>query len=405
MKRLIITRMPVKGQLCRVGALEDEGRLIELHLEKPDKEKLLGSIHVGKVQKVVPNIRAAFVEIADRVPCFYSLSGSDQPIYTGWKKSGGLKAGDELLVQVTQEALKMKAPTVSCNLSFPGKYLVLTTGNRRIGVSSKLPSEKKQELQEFLRQALGGERKFGVIARTNAADADKEVLLEELEILTGDMERTLHKGSYSPCFTQIKAAPDLVDRILNSTYWEDVKAVITDEPENYQRIRQYVGEICGASSCEVRFYEDKLLPLYKLYCLETGLSQGLEERVWMKSGGFLVIQQTEAFVAIDVNSGKHTAKKPSREEYRKINLEAAREIARQLRLRNLYGMILIDFINMDKYEDRSELVNIMRNFVREDRVSVTVVDVTALGIMELTRKKADKSLAEQVREITGGDSK
>lgn len=410
MKRLIITRMVWKGYPCRIIAQEEEGRLIFLHLEKPEKEYLLGSIHVGKVQRVLPNIKGAFIEIENRTPCFYPYTQNHHPIFTSEKKTRELKAGDELLVQVTQEALKTKAPCVSSNLSFSGKYLVLTTENHVIGVSGKLPEKKREQLKILIEGFLQQEGSpngydFGVIVRTNAGEADAENILAELKELKDEMDDTIHRGRFNPCFTKVKDGSDFVTSALKNIYWNEIERIVTDEEDIYQRILDYKSKITPQPNCQISLYRDKLLPLYKLYRLEHGLKQALDEKVWLKSGGFLIIQQTEAFVAIDVNSGKRLSKKNVDDEYKKINLEAAREIALQLRLRNLYGMILIDFINMNHYEDQTELIRAMKNFVRGDRVTTTVVDVTALGIMEITRKKEEKSIHEQVREIMGGDER
>ena len=205
---------------------------------------------------------------------------------------------------------------------------------------------------------------------------------------------------------------DVVDektkRVIESfdnVHWETLDKIVTDDTDIYQYACSLKKQSYTHVPCEIQYYQDKLLPLYKLYSLETGLQQALSEKVWLKSGGFLIIQQTEAFVVIDVNSGKNASKKQAETEYKKINLEAASEIARQLRLRNLSGSILIDFINMKQYEDQTELLSVMKHLVKTDRVQTTVVDVTGLGIMELTRKKAEKSLAEQWKELTGGAHK
>ena len=178
--------------------------------------------------------------------------------------------------------------------------------------------------------------------------------------------------------------------------------IITDDTSIYQTVVEMKNQSYPHLSCEVQLYQDQLLPLYKLYSLESGLNQALSEKVWLKSGGFLIIQQTEAFVVIDVNSGKNSSKKNASEEYKKINIEAAKEIARQIRLRNLSGSILIDFINMHQYEDKTELLSVMKHLVKQDRIQTTVVDVTGLGIMELTRKKVEKSLSEQWKGFVGG---
>ena len=167
--------------------------------------------------------------------------------------------------------------------------------------------------------------------------------------------------------------------------------------------REIYTQICGEHTREkdgkvpVRFYEDKLLPLSKLYRLEKSLEEALDRKVWLRSGGFLIIEQTEAFVSIDVNSGKFSDKKNTRETFRKINLEAAREIAFQLRLRNLSGIILIDFINMEEEEDKKELLRLLQSYLKKDPVKAAVVDMTPLNIVEVTRKKVEKSLEEEMK--------
>ena len=178
-----------------------------------------------------------------------------------------------------------------------------------------------------------------------------------------------------------------------------MEKIVTDLPEVHQQILSFVEQTEQAKGCSVSFYQDGLLPLYKLYRLEHGVQEALQEKIWLRSGGFLVMQQTEAFVSVDVNSGKNSSKKQPEEFYRKLNKEAAAEIARQIRLRNLYGIILIDFINMKASESREELLHLMREYVKTDPTKTIVVDVTALGIMELTRQKEKKSLQEQLQEV------
>ncbi len=402
MKRLVITHMNYREHPCLVIAEDVDGKLMKLHFDEPQKENLLGSIHVGKVKKILPNINGAFVEIENRIPCFYPYKKQAAPIHVRNQVNREIKPGDEILVQVTQEALKMKAPCVSSNLNLTGTYLVLTTENKMLGVSGKLSNEKRTELKRILEAHLDSERSFGVIVRTNAKDATEEELVRELAILKKEYEEVLRKGSFSPCFKKIKAGDSSIIQKLKHIYWSELEKIVTDDKQIFDEISRYLQNIEPTPDCKVQYYQDNLLPLYKLYRIEHGLEQALEERVWLKSGGFLIIQQTEAFVVIDVNSGKNTSKKGSDEEYKKINLEAAKEIARQIQLRNLYGIILVDFINMNQYEDQKELIRAMKTFTKEDSVQTTIVDITSLGIMEITRKKEEKSLLEQIRQITGG---
>ena len=198
------------------------------------------------------------------------------------------------------------------------------------------------------------------------------------------------------CYTLLEKGMSEPLRILQGAYIRDLEEIVTDDREIYT-------QICGEHTREkdgkvpVRLYEDKLLPLSKLYRLEKSLEEALDRKVWLRSGGFLVIEQTEAFVSIDVNSGKFSDKKNTRETFRKINLEAAREIAFQLRLRNLSGIILIDFINMEDEEDKKELLRVLQGYLKKDPVKAAVVDMTPLNIVEVTRKKVEKSLEEEMK--------
>lgn len=403
MERVIITNLCYHGTDCRVVAWQSNGRISRICLEDPQAERLLGSIHVGKVQKVLPDIKGAFVEIENRTSCYFPYTKESFPLYTTPKTKPALKPGDELLVQVTREAIKTKAPCVSSNLNFTGKYLVLTTGNRTLGISTKIPTGKREELKELLEQLLPEKRSYGVILRTNGALASPEELKAELQALETQFTQLYQKALHTPCYTKLSGGESVASSILKDVHWEDTEKIITDQKAVYEELCISRQDIPAASACTIEYYEDPLLPLARLYNLERELDQTLQQKVWLKSGGFLVIQQTEAFVAIDVNTGKHSSKKEAEENYKQINREAALEIARQIRLRNLSGMILIDFINMRNCENRSDLIQYMRSLVRSDPMQTVVVDVTALGIMEITRKKSAKTLAEQLNELKKGE--
>ena len=403
MERVIITTLCYHGTNCRVAAWQSNGKISRICLEDPQGDRLLGSIHVGKVQKILPDIKGAFVEIENRTSCYFPYTKESNFLYTMPKKTSGLRAGDELLVQVTREAIKTKAPCVSSNLNFTGKYLVLTTGNRTLGISTKIPAEKREELKELLEELLPEERTYGIILRTNGALASAEELREELRSLEAQFTQLHRKALHTPCYTKLSRGESITASILKDVHWEETEKIITDQKALYEELCVSRQDTPAASLCAIEYYEDSLLPLVRLYNLERELDQALQEKIWLKSGGFLVIQQTEAFVAIDVNTGKHSSKKDAEENYKQINREAALEIARQIRLRNLSGMILIDFINMRDCEDRSDLIQYMRSLVRSDSMQTVVVDVTTLGIMEITRKKSAKTLAEQLNQLRKGE--
>lgn len=396
LSKLILTEMNYRNTPILVAALEKEGRICQLNPMSLNSDSILGNIYIGKVKNIQKNIQAAFVEIENGIMCYYSMAEKASPCFVNVKKNNVLKIGDEMIVQVSKEGIKSKLPYVSSNLNFTGRYLVLTSERKELGFSGKLKKEEKKQIREILKDKIP--ENVGIIVRTNCRDAQEEEILHELEELMKRYEAVLQKGKSRVCFSVLeKSMPEYV-QILQNLYSQDLEEIVTDKQELYECAVQYLK---GYKQQEkiVRYYEDKLLPLYKLYNLEKAFEQAQNERVWLKSGGFLVIQQTEAFVCIDVNTGKFTSKKDKQETFRKINLEAAKEIAWQLRLRNLSGIILIDFINMERDEDKEELMQTLQRYLWQDSIKGTVVDMTELNIVEVTRKKVRKSLAEELKEL------
>ena len=383
LSKLILTEMNYRNTPILVAALEKEGRICQLNPMSLNSDSILGNIYIGKVKNIQKNIQAAFIEIENGIMCYYSMAEKASPCFVNVKKNNVLKIGDEMIVQVSKEGIKSKLPYVSSNLNFTGRYLVLTSERKELGFSGKLKKEEKKQIREILKDKIP--ENVGIIVRTNCRDAQEEEILHELEELMKRYEAVLQKGKSRVCFSVLeKSMPEYV-QILQNLYSQDLEEIVTDKQELYE--------------CAVQYYEDKLLPLYKLYNLQKAFEQAQNERVWLKSGGFLVIQQTEAFVCIDVNTGKCTSKKDMQETFRKINLEAAKEIAWQLRLRNLSGIILIDFINLERAEDKEELMQTLQKYLWQDSIKGTVVDMTELNIVEVTRKKVRKSLAEELKEL------
>jgi ribonuclease G len=396
LSKLILTEMNYRNTPILVAALEKEGRICQLNPMSLNSDSILGNIYIGKVKNIQKNIQAAFIEIENGIMCYYSMAEKASPCFVNVKKNNVLKIGDEMIVQVSKEGIKSKLPYVSSNLNFTGRYLVLTSERKELGFSGKLKKEEKKQIREILKDKIP--ENVGIIVRTNCRDAQEEEILHELEELMKRYEAVLQKGKSRVCFSVLeKSMPEYV-QILQNLYSQDLEEIVTDKQELYECAVQYLK---GYKQQEkiVRYYEDKLLPLYKLYNLQKAFEQAQNERVWLKSGGFLVIQQTEAFVCIDVNTGKCTSKKDMQETFRKINLEAAKEIAWQLRLRNLSGIILIDFINLERAEDKEELMQTLQKYLWQDSIKGTVVDMTELNIVEVTRKKVRKSLAEELKEL------
>lgn len=394
--------MEIHGVPCTVAALSEEERIVEIRLESDQGKSIFGNIYTGQVENIASNIQAAFVQIEPGKRCYYPLAEAQRAVFSaGRKGKGPLRPGDELLVQVNRDAMKGKLPALTSNLNFTGRYLVLTTGDKKFGLSSKLSQEDRHRLSGWLREeAERPDKEFGIIVRTNAADASKEEILKELEWLKSRYHKAVVQGRNRTCFSLVLETEPFYVAAVRDAYGRDLDEIITDVPEIREMILGYLEEISPELKEKLRFYQDKLLPLYKLYRVETALDAIQKEKVWLNSGGFLVIQQTEAFVSIDVNSGKYTGKKKMEETFRKINLEAAAEISRQLRLRNLSGIILIDFINMENPDHRDELFHVLQKLLRKDPIKSRAIDITPLHILEMTRKKVRRPVIEDIRELT-----
>ena len=394
--RLVITRQREQEKERVLSAFYEDGKAVELSCFGADEEQLLGSIYIGKVKNIVKNIEAAFIEIEGGTLCYYSLREKEEPIYIKEKKGSRLSPGDELLVQVSREAVKTKAPTVTCNLNFPGKYLVLTTGKKQLGLSSKLSLEEKERLRKISGPFLTGE--FGVIVRTNAAQASEDMLREEFERLSRSCHRVLTAGRHQSCFSRVYQEPPAYTAAIRNINKEQLLEIVTDDLGIYETLSQYLLEYQQEDQKKLRFYQEESPSLNHLYGISTAFKSALQERVWLKSGAYLIIQPTEALTVIDVNTGKYDGHKKLRETFLKINLEAAGEIARQMRLRNLSGIIVVDFIDMDEHEDREKLMGFLAHEVKKDPIKTVLVDMTPLGLVELTRKKVRRTLKERVEE-------
>lgn len=378
--------------------LLENNEIVEIHCTAPDavaEEKYaLGNIYVGRVKNIVPNIGAAFIEIESGVECYYDVSQAPNAIFTHKIGKKPLCIGDELVVQISKEAVKTKAPTVSSNLSFTGRYAVLTTGNTRIGTSGKLLKAFREELKERL-QVLKNQD-YGIIVRTNAKTGTFEEILEEIK----ELEQTyLQMKKYSQsrtCFSCLVQSPPAYISDLKNIYTEGLEEIIIEGDALYDEVKSYCEKEQPLLAERLRLYVDAQLPLHKLYSTQTVVERALGQRVWLKNGAYLVIQYTEALTVIDVNSGKCTSKKNPFDTYRNINLDAAKEVARQIRLRNLSGIVIVDFINLDDQSAMQELLKTLRQLLAEDPIQTTLVDVTGLQLVELTRKKVRRPLHESI---------
>lgn len=375
------------------GIIEDD-RLAEVYLEDLQQQSKLNNIYIGKVQNVVKNINAAFIEFEPDNIGYYPLEELSSAIFTKKQGKKPIVIGDELLVQVAKEPVKTKAAVLTTNLNVPGKYFVITTGKKGIGLSGKLSVGEKAHLKQLVETNCC---EYGVIVRTNAKEAKDEQLLEELEALVGKVDEMLNKAPYRTVFSKIAQEEQEYIKLIKNAYAEQMEQIVTDDKNIYENIQKYLEVFQPEDLDKLVYYEDQLLPMKKLYNLELQLEHAQKKHVWLKSGAYLIIEQTEAFNIIDVNTGKFDGKKKKQDTFLKINLEAAKEAARQIRLRNLSGIIMVDFINMTEEEHKKLLMKEFSQMVGHDRIKTVVVDMTALGIVEVTRKKERGCLTEVLK--------
>lgn len=405
--KLIITKE--NNQI--ISAFYEGKHMAQVTLNRVEEEGILGNIYLGKVKNIVKNINAAFVEISDGRMCYYSLSENKYPIMANCSNEGELdkkltevniKTGDELIVQVSKEDVKSKAPVISCNLNFTGRYVALTYGKPNVGVSTKISDEKERQRLKNIAKRFA-HKMYGFIIRTNAAFVEEEKIVDEINKLIETYQQIRQYGIHKSTFSLLYQTPSNYICDIRDGYAERINEIITDDQVLYDHIKNYLEDYQKEDLDKLRLYHDPSYSLSNLYGVTDKLNDAIRPMVWLKSGGSLVIQPTEALTVIDVNTSKAVAgKKKVQETFLKINLEAAKEIAKQIRLRNLSGIIIIDFIDMELQKDKDFLMAELDSYLKMDPVKTTLVDMTALGLVEITRKKVRKPLHEQVADIRGG---
>lgn len=366
---------------------------------KDEADTNIGNIYIGKIQNIVHNIGAVFVEIQKGIPGFIKLEDCRKAVVLNRIPDGRLLNGDEILVQVTKEAAKKKSATLTSEICLKGKYCICNYGSGRIHISHKLSKDKKDDILHFLKQKEYSlsEGAIGFIIRTNAGElTDYHCLYAEMLSLQKQLLKIVEHSGQRTCFSCLYQAPPSYLSYIQDTYENQYDEIITDCPDIYQAITEFMLQT-GNSSIPVRQYQDEKISLANLYGITAKLETATEKRVWLKSGAYLFIEATEALTVIDVNTGQYTGKKDnSMDTFRTINREAAEEIALQLRLRNISGIIIVDFINMTELSLQEELLHYMTELVAKDAVRTTVIDITPLGLMEITRQKINKPLSEQL---------
>jgi ribonuclease G len=398
----------------RVAVLE-EGRLEEFTIERTSEERLVGSIFKGRVRNLEDGLKAAFVDIGfeknaflhywDIVPSSFD-SGVEIVERDGGRKRDRPKItqkdvprlyppGSDLIVQVTKGPIGTKGPRVTTNLVLPGRYLVLLPNSDQSGISRKIENhEERQRLKKILRK-LKIPDGMGVIMRTIGEGQRERYFVRDLALLLEEWNQIQESIRKRPSASVVFQEPDLIERTVRDFLTEDVERIVVDSAPAHDRMRSMIAKISKRSADKIRHYGEHQ-PIFDRFGITRQLEATFSRQVHLKSGGYLVVDETEALVAIDVNTGRHKSGKDQEQTILKVNLEAAEEICRQLRLRNMGGLIVLDFIDMKSRRDQQQVYQKMREGLRRDRAKTHILPISQLGLMEMTRQRHTESVRSAV---------
>lgn len=400
----------------RIALLEGD-RMAEIYIERHSKKGLVGNIYKAKVARVLPGMQSAFINIgADRAAFLYGgdvldpefvkeeeerrrqeqLSDQEQ-IPSDMRRHINrtpieklLRAGDEICVQVAKEPLGSKGPRVTMLVTVPGRYLVLMPDISSVGISRRIQDEeKRQKLKEEV-EAIKPPG-MGLIVRTAAEHVPLDVLKADMEYLISEWEQVEGKYHNSVVPSLLYQEPDLILKTTRDLYTDEVTEIVVDNPGAYSQIKHFLADTIPGASDKLKLYTDQN-PVFDEFGVEIDISSSLSRRVWLPSGGYIVVDQTEALTSFDVNTGKFVGSQRVQDTILKINLEAVTEVAAQLRKRNIGGIIVIDFIDMENLKDRELLTKTLIEVLKKDKAKTNVLALNELGLVQMTRKRTAESL-------------
>ena len=419
MKREIL--MNTTARETRVAILEDDV-LVEIMVDRPDAERMVGDIYKGRVEAVLPGIQAAFVDIGTEKAAFLHVSdvaveeeggeeGDDDapaPAPAAEDDDAGgngggrrsrryppiqdvVKKGQDLVVQVSKEPIGTKGPRVTANISLPGRFLVYMPGSDHVGVSRKIEDREERTRLRALAREILPEKAGGLIVRTVSEDLTRETFDRELKSLMGLWKQIGRKAAKSRAPTPVHREAKLVAGIIRDLFSQKVDSLIVDSPQVFEDVRLYLEQVDPSLIERVKLYSDPQ-PLFDKYNIESEIRDAFQRRVNLPSGGYIIVEPTEALVSIDVNTGRYTGKKDPEKTILKTNVDAAREVARQLRLRDMGGIIVCDFIDMESKQNREKVLQELRTHLARDRARTKAFQVSELGLIEMTRQRVRPSL-------------
>jgi len=409
----------VTSQETRV-ALVENGVLAELYLERNRDRGMVGNIYKGKVVRVLPGMQAAFVDVGlERASFLYvtdvlanprelmpfSEESEDVEIERADQRERSryfagdvsiqdlLREGQEVVVQVAKEPVGTKGAQVTTHLSLPGRYLVYMPTMHRIGISRRIENEKKRAVLRKMVEKTRPEGAGGFIVRTVSEDQPEKDISADMQYLLklwADIQERTRRAS-TPSIVHQDLSLDL--KVIRDIYTDEVEKLIVDSPEQYQEIMRFMNTFLSSRRQTVELWE-KEESLFEHYGIEYEINRALDRKVWLKSGGYLVIDQTEALTTVDVNTGRYVGKRHFEDTILKTNLEAVKEVVYQLRLRNIGGIIIIDFIDMANAQNRDRVFQTLEAALKRDKTKSTILKISELGLVEMTRKRTRESLSQ-----------
>jgi len=400
-KKLIVN---CDSREIRVGLMEDK-RLVEMYIERPENQRVVGNIYKGRVSNVLPGMQAAFVDIGLEKNAFLYVSEaipSDTAIeYDRISEQVQIKdilnQGQELMVQVIKEPFGSKGARVSTNLNIPGRFLVLMPSSKFIGISKKVESETVRERLKGWAEKLLQEYGVGMIVRTVAKDADFEQLKKDYQFLIGVWESVKSNALKFKTPGLIHRDLEILPRIIRDILNDEIDEIVIDTYEEYMSMSKNIDKISPNFKTKITYFKDPV-PIFDHFQIEEHLLKALRNKVWLNNGGYLIIDRTEALTVIDVNTGKYVGQRNLEDTVVDTNIEAAKEVAYQLRLRNLSGIIIVDFIDMHIVDNQLKVLQVLEQELKRDSNKTHLLGITKLGLVEITRKKIRKSLYETLYE-------
>jgi ribonuclease E len=394
-KLMLITEHEERDQI----AVVEDRVLVEHYITRVGAHSMVGNIYLGRVQNVLPGMEAAFVDIGrGRNAVLYAGEVSYDEEVEGRppRIEQVLKPGQAAMVQVTKDPIGGKGPRLTQEISLPGRFVVFVPKSQVFGISRRLPDDERRRLRSAIKQVRGDEK--GVIVRTAAEGAGEEELAADLGRLNAEWDAIARKAKRAKAPALLYEEPELTLKVVRDLFNdEEFREIATDSPRVFQQVTAYLGEVAPDLVEKVRLHDGRL-PLFEEFHVIEQIHKALERKIWLPSGGYIIIERTEAMTVIDVNTGKHIGKTSLEETVVRTNIEAAREIARQLRLRDIGGIIIIDFIDMLLHQNRERIRETLRDALAADKTRAQVFDISPLGILEVTRKRVSAGLVESFSE-------